>query len=166
MLVAAFPSASVGLLESLPKKQTPPAAEAFNAIVASLNGSGLRRLLKSKPSAIRRLVSLRPSVAAMPEILGVLSADELWIAAFLAGLSDAKQIGRYAHEDGSEPRATTPRSSHTRSGELERLPARTIAPEDLPRAEGRLGANLRAYSTVSVAFMPLAACPGSEQNRV
>ena len=31
------------------------------------------------------------------------------MAAFLAGLSDAKQIGRYAHEDGPEPRAVVAR---------------------------------------------------------
>jgi hypothetical protein len=31
------------------------------------------------------------------------------MAAFLAGLSDAKQIGRYAHEDGPEPRAAVAR---------------------------------------------------------
>ena len=31
------------------------------------------------------------------------------MAAFLAGLSDAKQIGRYAQEDGPEPRAAVAR---------------------------------------------------------
>jgi hypothetical protein len=31
------------------------------------------------------------------------------MAAFLAGLSDAKQIGRYAHEDGPAPRAAVAR---------------------------------------------------------
>jgi hypothetical protein len=79
-LLSKSPAELSPLLDAMPKKDSPAATEAMDAVVASLSPPFVKRLLRSDPEGLQRLVRLRPALAATPEILSALDADQLWDA--------------------------------------------------------------------------------------